>query len=643
MDVSSVCWPSDSGSSEENKVKRKNQKNLKHIQKLLYFQNRKECMIDSGKDSGVSQNNDDTDTSIQYDSLDISTNQKPLVGKNNDLYRQVFDSPSHKNYKECNLNIKNNFKNKTLYNLNNNNSIERDSLSDINKSLSDASRTSDNITQVFTTKTNLPFDTITRSIQTSINEKNKFKIVPPSFLSQLTKLGEKQRAPVYVIYPDYALPDLEFIHSTNEVVLSPVSHTKSFSKKKQRPCSLIDTRHAKQNEYTHVNDWKSLVTLLPNEYRLMLRHIPEANVTGGAESSQRPLFCMNPPIRKSRTTLCDCANYLNCSSSSGGSGSSRPVSSGYRGSSTMLTGSELEGTELPPKYPRTILRRNSYKNKRHSMFEQQKQIGYDLDKRRSLQEPYYMSDAYNIIEDYITEMNDMDTTHKNKINKPARTVSRPITNKKNYQDYEFNANSNDCDVESTKVLNNSINYTPELNKNQKIYANKQQEKESRLRTENILNTIPKSELKYYANILDLEDETSEPYDQFKLRNEVSRVLSTKTRPNHKSNNNNENVNLLGVRKAFDTPPNSPNISVMAVRTEKKNMKNIDKEKMEKIQFNRFKRLQIQWELLSKDSRELAVDLGIEPIPEIKSGGSTPTGGSGYKSRIPRPVSYPAAK
>lgn len=617
----------------------------------MYLQNRKECMIDSGKDSGVSQNNDDTDTSIQYDSLDISTNQtKPLIGKNNDLYRQVFDSPSHKNYKECNLNIKNNFKNKTLYNLNNNNSIERDSLSDINKSLSDASRTSDNITQVFTTKTNLPFDTITRSIQTSINEKNKFKIVPPSFLSQLTKLGEKHCAPVYVIYPDYALPDLEFIQSTNQVVLSPVSHTKSFTtKKKQRPCSLIDTRHAKQNEYNHVNDWKSLVTLLPNEYRLMLRHIPEANVGGGgADESQRPLFCMNPPIRKSRTTICDCANYLNCSSSSGGSGSSRPVSSGYRGSSTILTGSELESTddakELPPKYPRTILRRNSYKNKRHSMFEQQKQIGYDLDKRRSLQEPYYMSDAYNIIEDYITEMNDMDTTHKNKINKPARAIgSRPITNKKNYQDYEFNVNSQDCDVESTKVLNNSINYTPELNKNQKIYASKQQEKESRLRTENILNTIPKSELKYYANILDLEDETSEPYDQFKLRNEVSRVLSTKTRPNNK-NNNNENNNLLGVRKAFDTPPNSPNISVMTVRADKKNnLKIIDKEKMEKIQFNRFKRLQIQWELLSKDSRELAEDLGIEPIQEIKSGGSTPTGGSGQKSRIPRPVSYPAAK
>lgn len=614
-------------------------------------------MNDSGKDSGVSQNNDDTDTSIQFDSLDISTNQtKPLIGKNNDLYRQVFDSPSHKNYKECNLNIKNNFKSKTLYNLNNNNSIERDSLSDINKSLSDASRTSDNITQVFTTKTNLPFDTITRSIQTSINEKNKYKIVPPSFLSQLTKLGEKQRAPVYVIYPDYALPDLEFIHSTQEVVLSPISHSKSFTKKNKRPCSLIDTRNVKHNEYKHINDWKSLVTLLPNEYRLMLRHIPEANVTGGGgggdESSQRPLFCMNPPIRKSRTTLCDCANYLNCSSSSGGSGSSRPVSSGYRGSSTILTGSELESTddpkELPPKYPRTILRRNSYKNKRHSMFEQQqqKQIGYDLDKRRSLQEPYYMSDAYNIIEDYITEKNDMDTIHKNKINKPARTVggSRPITNKKNYQDYEFNANSNDCDVESTKVLNNSINYTTELNKNQKIYANKQQEKESRLRTENILNTIPKSELKYYANILDLEDETSEPYDQFKLRNEVSRVLSTKTRPNNKHNNNNENVNLLGVRKAFDTPPNSPNISVMAVRTaEKKNIKIIDKEKLEKIQFNRFKRLQIQWELLSKDSRELASDLGIEPIPEIKSGGSTPTGISGQKSRIPRPVSYPAAK
>lgn len=35
MDVSSVCWPSDSGSSEENKVKKKNLKKFLNINKNI--------------------------------------------------------------------------------------------------------------------------------------------------------------------------------------------------------------------------------------------------------------------------------------------------------------------------------------------------------------------------------------------------------------------------------------------------------------------------------------------------------------------------------------------------------------------------------------------------------------------------------
>lgn len=163
-----------------------------------------------------------------------------------------------------------------------------------------------------------------------------------------------------------------------------------------------------------------------------------------------------------------------------------------------------------------------------------------------------------------------------------------------------------------------------------------------------------------------------PYDRLKLRDDVSRVLRNRPKRVSFSESNSEStteaescrtvvkgVGSVATEKetsrpelqvpplngeiAFETPPNSPNISVMAQQRIKKSEKQSEQER---IQSNRFKRLQIQWELLSKDSDSLLKEMNeIIPVKmETKSGGSTPTSGPPQRiSRIPRPISYPATR
>lgn len=608
MDVSSGCWPSDSSSSAEHR-------------------NRKKSMYDSGKGSALSKHDEDvTETEIQYDSLDLPPQVKQnesersectesprrIVNKSNDLYREVFDSPSHRRHKECNLNIRN----QHLANVNNNNSVERDSLKETLKSISDASRTSDNITQVYA-KTRLSLDLITRSMQTSmLNE--SVKVIPPSFLAQLSQnsqQSEKKQAPVYVIYPNYALPDLGFVKNhQSQIVLSPLALKDNFPKKR-RPMSTADIDFIKKREYKHIADWSSLAPLLPVEYKKLLLHIPEVkNVYHDKKMSQKPLFCMSPPIRRSRPTSCDCSSYYTTSTS--GSGASQPPSSGYRGSSTMLTDSEFDtdrridedssSTELPPVgMKRGILRRaQSTKSKRNSMDAQEFQL--QKDKRCSIQNPSYYSNAIRDLTD--------GTKH--------------------------------LTLEQTKEMFN--------------VEHKEHDEEARSRVESFLNSVPKSELKYYAeiaNILESIENLQDIYDRNQLKNEVSRALAQKrvsfsrqSSEHHlygtdketvNSINNVKNYHLNGGNKPFTTPPNSPNISISAARNHIEQQQRISKKsKQDKIQSNRFKRLQIQWELLSKDAQQMEKEL----FKETRSGGTTPTSAQRniVRSKIPRPVSYPSA-
>jgi iporin len=164
------------------------------------------------------------------------------------------------------MNIRNQIKNPIVFNLmNNNNSISNNSYKDTTSDTT-LSRTSENLTQIFNsnsskTTTKIPIEMLTKSMQTSTsafvntatavaaaNTKEKYRIVPPSFLAQLNKLGDEQKAPVFVIYPNYALPDLGFLKQQqqppDQVILSPLSFKEPFSLKnrKAQQTSILDGR-----------------------------------------------------------------------------------------------------------------------------------------------------------------------------------------------------------------------------------------------------------------------------------------------------------------------------------------------------------------------------------------------------------------
>lgn len=350
-----------------------------------------------------------------------------------------------------------------------------------------------------------------------------------------------------------------------------------------------------------------------------------------AELSQRPLFCMSPPIRRNRSHICDCAKYFQGQTTqmdeASSSGSSQQPSSGYRGSSTLLTDSELDtdplkqmyvyqydqqrmdsgvetspgsqNTQTPPQpMPRSILRKAhsaQARSKRNSMIEaQQTQKLTKLEKRRSLQEP-----PHNYALGSNDELADVFEEEEQQHSPQAQPVKQRLSRK-------------DLDA--------------------------------RARAENFLASLPRSELKHYAEIAAILESSGEPtmtYDAAALKKEVSRVLSQQKKVSF----NDEGV-AAGLQpqhaQRFATPPNSPNISVAALQRRE----TLDVMEQRKIESNRFKRLQIQWELMSKDSSMLK-ELASEAA--TKSGGSTPTSAtstgsnSAPRSRIPRPVSYPAGR
>ncbi|XP_058825541.1 uncharacterized protein LOC131685654 isoform X2 [Topomyia yanbarensis] len=734
MDVSSGCWPSDSTNSASG-GENNNNSNTNLAVTSCKDRTRKKSMNDSGKCSTLGRHEEED---FQFDSLDAQINNNNNNNNNNTgtvdsmaaeqdgrIKLNDFNSPVHKrNYKAYNLNIANKnlpAVNPVVYNLmnnnsgsvstsitnnNNNNNNTNNSFKDTN---SDASRTSENLTQIFNnsgnnngngSKTKIPIEMITKSMQTSFigASKEKIRVIPPSFLDRLNKLGDKQKAPVFVVYPNYVLPDLGFLNAQNDVVISPIAFKEHYAQRTQlrkpRPVSMNDIENMKAKEYKHVLDWKSLITLLPQEYRKLLRNVPEANVFGSAEDAppQKPLFCMTPPLRRGRGVTCDCVNILNTqtynSSSSGGS-SSQPPSSGYRGSSTMLTDSEMDllgpnagsggfsnnlyvyqydspaevaSAERPPSgrvAPKGILRRATpqrppTKAKRNSMFEENQKAKANVEKRRSLQEPCYnFSEENLILEDSINELSAGGLKKVNNSPNMSQHQTRlPNTPKlPSADDYHRLNKLNELnDLELNKAVSNKLSRAQQQ-------QTLEDDLEARLRAEHFLSNVPKSELKHYAELAYVLESTTaekatgaleEIYDRTRLRHEVSRALSQRK---NVSFNQTPPVNTTPVRQQqqqllrptdikFSTPPNSPNMSVtVAQKPPQKPLvspTSAEREKQDKIQSNRFKRLQIQWELLSKESQQLKQDL-----QHPRSGGNTPT--TAMKSKIPRPVSYPTTR
>lgn len=154
------------------------------------------------------------------------------------------------------------------------------------------------------------------------------------------------KKPIYVVYPNYALPDLSFLNikdtRLDNVALKPQCYGRSkvnwrqHGGKSGRPFSCNDIDALRQRGFSHVKDWESLTFLLPIEYKKILHDVPEVskhiNIN---EETKKPLFCLSPPMRHKSRPI---SEIIPNNSSSTSSTATQP-SSGYRGSSTILTDS----------------------------------------------------------------------------------------------------------------------------------------------------------------------------------------------------------------------------------------------------------------------------------------------------------------
>ncbi|KAG5326645.1 RUSC2 protein, partial [Pseudoatta argentina] len=345
----------------------------------------------------------------------------------------------------------------------------------------------------------------TSLIFAALREKHGFPLL------QETTVNKK---PVYVVYPNYTLPDLSFLKIKNtkfdNIALKP--HTFDRNKmewkraRSSRPFSCNDIDALRQRGFAHIKDWESLTFLLPCEYKKILHDVPEVSrYININEEVKRPLFCLSPPMRHKTRPISEIIPNTTSSTSS----TATQPSSGYRGSSTILTdsstnqqplsnntinplylyrydsmsseaslnndkkmhrlnqtrqtcpslpkrsvslpqgeGESVNGRVPPrPPLPRSILRKNKVlTNKRYSMFEmgdvgEQSEESVDINKRMSLQEPYYMNNDLQLLcrERTIGSEKDVDETEAERYLKEKLNV---ITNNANVES-ETSQNSDD--------------------------------------------------------------------------------------------------------------------------------------------------------------------------------------------------------
>ncbi|XP_060802339.1 uncharacterized protein LOC106137672 isoform X2 [Amyelois transitella] len=217
------------------------------------------------------------------------------------------------------------------------------------------------------TSTHLEATKIDKSMQTSLqlstvtHERELLKIVEPSFLEKL-KEGDFEK-PVYVLYPNYTLPDISFLNGRPNIYLNPVpvnmtsktsnkKRTRLFDKGK-RPFSCNDFEMLKKKGVGHIKDWDSLNFLLPQECKQMLSELPEVmqhlrDKDGMSKCGDKYCNAVRSSKSKTRPMSCDCNNLVgnNTAVSSSSSTATQP-SSGYRGSSTMLTDSSAQNSPAP--------------------------------------------------------------------------------------------------------------------------------------------------------------------------------------------------------------------------------------------------------------------------------------------------------
>ncbi|CAH3982506.1 unnamed protein product [Pieris brassicae] len=200
----------------------------------------------------------------------------------------------------------------------------------------------------------------TSNLQTSVShERELYKVVEASFLEKL-KEGDCEK-PVFVLYPNYTLPDISFLNGRPNIYLSPVKvnmSPKTDSKrnrtqvKGKRPFSCNDVEMLKKKGLGHIKDWDSLNFLLPLECRQLLSEVPELMQHMKEKETIHKCtekYCTATPASRlrNRPMSCDCNNLANATAVSSSSSTATQPSSGYRGSSTMLTDSSAQNSPAP--------------------------------------------------------------------------------------------------------------------------------------------------------------------------------------------------------------------------------------------------------------------------------------------------------
>lgn len=179
---------------------------------------------------------------------------------------------------------------------------------------------------------------------TTAHSKEPYRVVEPSFLNKLKQEGEVHK-PVYILYPNYVLPDLDFLEKEEVAKVFLMPHKMQKPAPKSRPFSCNDLETLKRKGFNHVQDWDSLNFLLPAECKQILSDVPEIAHhlrTHGARP-EKPSFAKLK--RASRPVSCDCTGYERAGSAertniSSSSSTGTGPSSGYRGSSSQLSESQ---------------------------------------------------------------------------------------------------------------------------------------------------------------------------------------------------------------------------------------------------------------------------------------------------------------
>ncbi|XP_048477575.1 uncharacterized protein LOC105383856 isoform X2 [Plutella xylostella] len=209
--------------------------------------------------------------------------------------------------------------------------------------------------------------TTDKSMQTSnihmssmSHDREVFKVIEASFLEKL-KEGDCEK-PVFVLYPSYTLPDISFLNGRPNIYLNPLKVNvspkpteikKRMQVKGKRPFSCNDVEVLKKKGLGHIRDWDSLNFLLPMECKQLLSEVPELMQhmkEKDCVTKCNDKYCSASPSSKTknRPMSCDCNNLAgqNTAVSSSSSTATQP-SSGYRGSSTMLTDSSAQNSPAP--------------------------------------------------------------------------------------------------------------------------------------------------------------------------------------------------------------------------------------------------------------------------------------------------------